>query len=184
MSSVRDWDAHYPRPMTVADAARLVSRAYAAAAERRKDIADLDRAIETYARQRDYAIDQGDERWRKVGTLAQYGHRTGVRPNHAMSTHERDEKAAAGCLAAEEQKRAERSTALPEPQRGRTKPWRLYSPRPKQSWPSCRNAPLLPSSFSRRRCRRRENAIGPERFTAGVTEAAKASSGRKGARPR
>ena len=120
-ASVRDRDAHYPRPMTVADAARLVSPAYAAAADRldelRKDIAQSERAIETYARQRDYAVDQGDERWRRMGTLAQYGHRTGVRPDYAMSTHERDEKIAAGHLAAEEKRREERMDMLPAVER-------------------------------------------------------------------
>jgi len=108
--------------MTVADAARLVSPDYAAAAHRlaelRKDIAYSERAIETYGKQRDYAIDQGDERWRKMGTLAQYGHRTGVRPDHAMSTHERDEKSAAGHLAAEEKRREERMEMLPAAERG------------------------------------------------------------------
>ena len=120
-ASVRDRDAHYPRPMTVADAARRVSPAYATAADRldelRKDIAQSERAIETYARQRDYAVDQGDERWRRMGTLAQYGHRTGVRPDYAMSTHERDEKIAAGHLAAEEKRREERRDMLPAVER-------------------------------------------------------------------
>jgi Ti-type conjugative transfer relaxase TraA len=118
---VRDRDAHYPRPIIVADTARLVSPAYAAAADRlaelRQDIAYSEKAIKTYGQQRDYAIDQGDERWRKMGTLAQYGHRTGVRPDHAMSTHEQAEKSAAERLTMEEQKRAERLTALPERQR-------------------------------------------------------------------
>jgi hypothetical protein len=120
-ASVRDRDAHYPRPMTVADAARRVSPAYATAADRldelRRDIAHSERAIETYGGQRDYAIDQGDERWRKMGTLAQYGHRTGVRPDYAMSTHERDEKIAAGHLAAEEKRREERRDMLPAVER-------------------------------------------------------------------
>ena len=120
-ASVRDRDAHYPRPMTVADAARRVSPAYATAADRldelRKDIAQSERAIETYARQRDYAVDQGDERWRRMGTLAQYGHRTRVRPDYAMSTHERDEKIAAGHLAAEEKRREERRDMLPAVER-------------------------------------------------------------------
>jgi Ti-type conjugative transfer relaxase TraA len=119
---VRDRDAHYLRPMTVADAARRVSPAYAAAADRldelRKDIAYSERAIETYGKQRDYAIDQGDERWRKMGTLAQYGHRTGVRPDYAMSTHERDDKIAAGHLAAEEKRLGERMEMLPAAERG------------------------------------------------------------------
>jgi Ti-type conjugative transfer relaxase TraA len=120
-ASVRDRDAHYPRAMTVADAARRVSPAYAAAADRlaelRQDITSSEKAIKTYGQQRDYAIDQGDERWRKMGTLAQYGHRIGVRPDYAMSTHEHAEKSAGERLTVEEQKRAERLTALPEKQR-------------------------------------------------------------------
>jgi Ti-type conjugative transfer relaxase TraA len=116
-ASVRDRDAHYLRAMTVADAARRVSPAYAAAADRldelRKDIAYSERAIETYGKQRDYAIDQGDKRWRAMGTMRQYGHRTGVRLDYAMSIHERDEKAAADHLAAEEKRRDERMKMLP-----------------------------------------------------------------------
>jgi vacuolar-type H+-ATPase subunit I/STV1 len=118
--------------MTVADAARLVSPDYAAAAHRlaelRKDIAYSERAIETYGRQRDYAIDQGDERWRKMGTLAQYGHRTGVRSDYVMSTHERDEKSAAGHLAAEEQRRDERVRALPDLERKANKAFSAVQP--------------------------------------------------------
>ena len=120
-ATVEDRETGRRRPMTVADAARLVSPDYAAAAHRlaelRKDIAYSERAIETYGKQRDYAIDQGDERWRKMGTLAQYGHRTGIRPDYAMSTHERDEKIAAGHLAAEEKRREERREMLPAVER-------------------------------------------------------------------
>jgi hypothetical protein len=107
--------------MTVADAARLVSPAYAAAADRldelRKDIAYSEKAIATYTGQRDYAINQGDERWRKMGTLAQYGHRTGVRPDYAMSTHEQAEKGAAERLAGEEKRLGERREMLPAAER-------------------------------------------------------------------
>ena len=120
-ATVEDRDTGRRRTMTVADAARLVSPDYAAAAHRlaelRKDIAYSERAIETYARQRDYAIDQGDERWRKMGTLAQYGHRIGIRPDYTMSTHERDEKAAAERLAAEEKRLGERREMLPPAER-------------------------------------------------------------------
>jgi Ti-type conjugative transfer relaxase TraA len=120
-AKVRDRDKHYPRDMTVADAARLVSPDYAAAADRlddlRKDIASSERGIETYAKQRDYAVDQGDERWRKMGTLTQYGHRTGVRPDHAMSVHERAEIAATEGLAAEEKRLEDRMTLLPAAER-------------------------------------------------------------------
>ena len=121
-ASVRDRETGRRRPMTVADAARRVSPDYAAAADRldelRKDIAHSERAIKTYGKQRDYAIDQGDERWRKIGTLAQYGHRTGIRPDYAMSTYERDEKIAAGHLAAEEKRLGERREMLPAAERG------------------------------------------------------------------
>ena len=120
-ATVEDRETGRRRPMTVADAARRVSPDYAAAADRldelRKDVAQSERAIETYGRQRDYAVDQGDERWRRMGTLAQYGHRTGVRPDYAMSTHERDEKIAAGHLAAEEKRREERRGMLPAVER-------------------------------------------------------------------
>ena len=118
---IRDRDANVRRAMTVADAARLVSPTYAAAAERlaelRKDIAYSKGAIETYGKQRDFALDQGDARWKAMGTMRQYGHRTGVRPDHAMSIHERDEASAAGRLAAEEKRRDERMTMLPAAER-------------------------------------------------------------------
>jgi Ti-type conjugative transfer relaxase TraA len=113
----RDRDAVAPRDMTVADAARLVSPAYAAAADRleeiRKGIAYSEGAIETYEKQRDYAMDQGDARWKAMGTMRQYGHRTGVRVDDAMSRHERDEQSASERLAAEEKTREERVKALP-----------------------------------------------------------------------
>jgi Ti-type conjugative transfer relaxase TraA len=113
----RDRDAVEPRDMTVADAARLVSPAYAAAADRleeiRKGIAYSESAIETYGKQRDYAMDQGDARWKAMGTMRQYGHRTGVRVDDAMSRHERDEQSAAERLALEEKRREERVKALP-----------------------------------------------------------------------
>jgi prophage DNA circulation protein len=52
-----------------------------------------------------------------MGTLAQYGHRTGIRPDYAMSTHERDEKSAAERLATKEQKRDKTVRALPDLER-------------------------------------------------------------------
>ncbi|WP_284948292.1 Ti-type conjugative transfer relaxase TraA [Acidisoma cladoniae] len=117
----RDRDAVASRDMTVADAARLVSPAYAAAADRleeiRKGIAYSESAIETYGRQRDYATDQGDARWKAMGTMRQYGHRTGVRVDDVMSRHERDEQSAAHRLALEEKKREERVKALPPAER-------------------------------------------------------------------
>ena len=118
---IRDRDAAAPRAMTVADAARLISPEYAAAADRlaelRSEVAYSEKAIQTYAEQRDHAIDQGDARWQAMGTLRQYGHRTGVRPDHAMSTHERDETSAADRMADEEKRRDERMTMLPEIER-------------------------------------------------------------------
>ncbi len=131
-ATVEDRDTGRRRPMTMADAARRVSPDYAAAADRldelRKDIAYSERAIETYSGQRDYAIEKGDERWRKMGTLAQYGHRTGVRPDYAMSTHERDEKSAAERLTAEEQRRDERVRALPDLERKANEAFRAVEP--------------------------------------------------------
>jgi hypothetical protein len=63
-----------------------------------------------------------------MGTLAQYGHRTGVRPDYAMSTHERDEKSAAERLAAEEQKRDETVRALPDLERTANEAFRAVQP--------------------------------------------------------
>ena len=120
-ASVRDRNAHVPRPMTVADAARRVSPDYAAVADRlekaRADLAYSEKAIETYGRQRDYAIEQGDDRWRRMGTLAQYGHRMGIKPDYEMDRHEQAEKSASERLIAEEMTRAERLKALPDLER-------------------------------------------------------------------
>jgi hypothetical protein len=52
-----------------------------------------------------------------MGTMRQYGHGTGVRPDHAMSTHERNETSAADRLADEEKRRDERLTMLPDVER-------------------------------------------------------------------
>jgi Ti-type conjugative transfer relaxase TraA len=131
-ATAEDRETGRRRPMTVADAARRVSPDYAAAADRldelRRDIAHSERAIETYGGQRDYAIEKGDERWRKMGTLAQYAHRTGVRPDYAMSTYERDEKIAAERLTAEEQRRDERVRALPDLERKANEAFRAVEP--------------------------------------------------------
>jgi Ti-type conjugative transfer relaxase TraA len=120
-ASVRDRDAHYPRPMTVADAARRVSPDYAAAADQlaglRGDVAYSESAVETYAKQRDYAVGQGDARWSAMGTMRQYGHRSGVRLDDAMSRHECDEKAAAERMAAEEKRLDERIKGVPAAER-------------------------------------------------------------------
>ena len=103
--------------MTVADAARLVSPDYAAAADRleqvRKDLARSETSIEENSRQRDDAIDQGDKRWHRMGTFAQYGHRMGIKPDRELELHEATEKGAAARVAAEEVRRAERLQALP-----------------------------------------------------------------------
>jgi Ti-type conjugative transfer relaxase TraA len=120
-ASVTDRNAHVPRPMTVADAARLVSPDYAVVADRleqaRADLAHSEKAIEHYGRQRDYAIDQGDQRWRRMGTLAQYGHRMGIKPDYEMDRHEKAEQGAAERLTAEEMTRAERVKVLPDLER-------------------------------------------------------------------
>lgn len=120
-ASVTDRNAHVPRPMTVADAARLVSPDYAAVADRleqaRADLAYSEKAIETYGRQRDYAIDQGDQRWHRMGTLAQYGHRMGIKSDYEMDRHEKAEQGAAERLTDEEMRRAERLKALPDLER-------------------------------------------------------------------
>ena len=162
---VRDRDAHYPRPMTVADAARLVSPAYAAAADRldelRKDIAHSERAIETYTGQRDYAINQGDERWRKMGTLAQYGHRTGVRPDYAMSTHEQAEKGAAERLAGEEKRLGERREMLPAAERGAADALEAVRPQAETKLAQLQERAAWPTRCSKRGFRHRENAMRP-----------------------
>ncbi|MCB8878392.1 Ti-type conjugative transfer relaxase TraA [Acidisoma silvae] len=116
-ATVRDGKNYVSRPMTVADAARLVSPDYAAAADRleqvRKDLARSETSIEENSRQRDDAIDQGDKRWQRMGTFAQYGHRMGIKPDRELELHEATEKGAAARLTAEELRRAERLQALP-----------------------------------------------------------------------
>ena len=116
-ATVQDRNARHSRPMTVADAARLVSPDYAAAADRldraRADLASSEKAIKENRQQRDDAIDQGDKRWQRMGTLAQYGHRMGIKPDRELELHEASEKGATGRLTAGEAKHAERFQALP-----------------------------------------------------------------------
>ncbi|MCB8878529.1 Ti-type conjugative transfer relaxase TraA [Acidisoma silvae] len=120
-ATVQDRNARHARPMTVADAARLVSPDYAAVADRldraRADLVHSEKAIEENRQQRDDAIDQGDKRWQRMGTLAQYGHRMGIKPDRELEVHEASEKGATMRLTTGEVRHAERLLALPDLER-------------------------------------------------------------------
>jgi Ti-type conjugative transfer relaxase TraA len=83
------------RPMTVQDAARLVSVEYATAADRaeglRKSAADVGKAIEYNERVQHSGREQGDRRWKEMGIVRQTMHKTGARLDPAISASESTE---------------------------------------------------------------------------------------------
>jgi hypothetical protein len=107
------------RSVALADALGA-SPAYVAAADRvadlHKETAQVAKTIEHYAKLRDYSRAQGDERWRVMGrglALAQWGHKTGLRPDAEMAEHERGEKFAVEHLVEPEKRRDELARELP-----------------------------------------------------------------------
>jgi Ti-type conjugative transfer relaxase TraA len=83
------------RPMTVQDAARLVSPEYAAAADRadglRKSAAEVGKAIEYNERVQHSGREQGDRRWKEMGIVRQTMHKTGARLDPAITASESTE---------------------------------------------------------------------------------------------
>ena len=76
------------RPMTVQDAARLISPGYATAADRadglRKTAAELGKAIQSNEKVRRSSQEHGDQRWKEMGIVRQAMHKTGTRLDPAI----------------------------------------------------------------------------------------------------
>jgi hypothetical protein len=106
------------RPMTVEDAARLVSRDYAAAADRatelRKEVAEVAKAIEYNERVQRADQVQGNQRWQAMGFVRQVMHRTGARKDQLLSYSESSESQAVSTLQKLDVRRAELAQQLPQ----------------------------------------------------------------------
>ena len=80
------------RPMTVQDAARLVSPDYATAADRadrlRKTAAELGKAIQSNEKVRRSGREQGERRWKEMGIVRQAMHKTGTRLDPVITASE------------------------------------------------------------------------------------------------
>jgi Ti-type conjugative transfer relaxase TraA len=103
------YNRFYERDLTIDDAARQLSPAYARAADQvaglRKEVAQAESSVAHYTGTVRHAVDQGDERWRTMGTLRQYGHQWGVHRDREMSQRERSEQYWGEQLTAAEQRR-------------------------------------------------------------------------------
>ena len=99
------------RPMTVQDAARLVSPDYAAAAEKRdglrKSAAELDEAILATQQAQRASREHGDRRWQEMGIVRQTMHKTGVSLDPAITASEGTESRAVAALKKLAHQRAE-----------------------------------------------------------------------------
>jgi hypothetical protein len=106
------------RPMTVEDAARLVSRNYAAAADRatalRKEAAEVARAIEYNERVQRADQTQGNQRWQAMGFVRQVMHKTGARKDQLLSYSESSESQAVSTLRTLDVRRADLAQRLPQ----------------------------------------------------------------------
>ncbi|MDR3417123.1 MAG: Ti-type conjugative transfer relaxase TraA [Nevskia sp.] len=111
------YDGFRTRDLTVDDAARQLSPAYAAAAAQaetlRKEVAAAEASVQHYVQAFDYHQAEGDARWRAMGTWRQYGHRSGLRLDPQMSLHESMEKSMTREWTEAERKREALAKALP-----------------------------------------------------------------------
>jgi len=109
------WDTS---PMTVQDAARLVSRDYAAAADRagelRKAAAEIEKSIEYNERVHRAGQEQGNRRWRQMGFVRQVMHKSGARRDPALSINESGEGQAVSELLKLDVRRAELAQQVPQ----------------------------------------------------------------------
>ena len=109
------WDT---RPMTVQDAARLVSRDYATAADRaselRKAAAAVEKSIEYNERVQRAGQEQGNRRWQQMGFVRQVMHKTAARRDPALSINETSEGHAVDELLKLDTRRAELAQQVPQ----------------------------------------------------------------------
>jgi hypothetical protein len=104
--------------MTLQDAARLVSRGYAAAADRaaelRQEAAEVAQAIEYNERVQRADQEQGNRRWQQMGFVRQVMHKTGARRDQALSINEAGEGQAVSALLKLDVRRAELAQQVPQ----------------------------------------------------------------------
>jgi Ti-type conjugative transfer relaxase TraA len=105
------------RPMTIEDAARLVSRDYVAAAkhaaELRKAAAEVAKAIDYNERVQRADQAQGNQRWQAMGFVRQVMHKTGARKDQILSQTESSEDQAVSALQKLDDRRAELAQQVP-----------------------------------------------------------------------
>ena len=120
------------RPMTVQDAARLVSLEYATAADRadglRKSVAEVGKAIEYNERVQHSGREQGDRRWKEMGIVRQTMHKTGARLDPAISASESTEGKAVEELKKLDVQRAQLARVVPIAERAETAAFRQAEP--------------------------------------------------------
>lgn len=106
------------RPMTVQDAARLVSRDYAAAADRaaglRKAAAEVDGSINHHEQVQRAEQEGGDRRWREMGWLRQALHKSGAKVDQKLLLWETRERLAVGELVKLDARKAELARQVPQ----------------------------------------------------------------------
>ena len=110
------------RPMAVEDAARLVSRDYAVAADRatalRNAAAEVAKAIDYNERVQRADQVQGNQRWQAMGFVRQVMHKTGARKDQLLSYSENSEDQAVSELQKLDARRTELAQQLPRPDGG------------------------------------------------------------------
>jgi predicted mannosyl-3-phosphoglycerate phosphatase (HAD superfamily) len=104
--------------MTLQDAARLVGRDYAAAADRTaglcKAAAEVAKAIEYNERVQRADQEQGNQRWQQMGFVRQVMHKTGAHRDQALSNNEAGEGQAVSELLKLDVRRAELAQQVPQ----------------------------------------------------------------------
>ena len=120
------------RPMTVQDAARLVSIEYATAADRadglRKSAAEVGKAIEYNERVQSSGREQGDRRWKEMGIVRQTMHKTGARLDPAISASESTEGKAVEELKKLDVQRAQLARFVPAAEKAEAAAFRQAEP--------------------------------------------------------
>ena len=120
------------RPMTVRDAARLVSLEYATAADRadglRRTAAEVGKAIEYNERVQRSGREQGDRRWKDMGIVRQTMHKTGARLDPAITASESTEGKAMEELKKLDVQRAQLARFVPIAERAEAAAFRQAEP--------------------------------------------------------
>jgi hypothetical protein len=131
------YNRFYERDLTVEDAARQLSPAYAEATDQaaalRKETAQAESSVAHYTGTVRHAVSRGDARWRTMGTWRQYGHRSGLRRDPEMSQHEQSEQYWTEELAKGETQRDALVPALAAAERAKTAAFEAVRPAAEQA---------------------------------------------------